>query len=97
MHLARALTRTLLAAALAPGCRCTPMRILHTNVAIVLHEDVTCEHYGEAATDALVTIPPGVRLEVWDIEYGKDCQCFEVEYAGQRGFVMGSAGHFDEE
>jgi hypothetical protein len=35
----------------------------------------------EAATDALVTTPPGVRLEVWDIEYGKDCQCFEVTQA----------------
>lgn len=71
------------------------MRILHTRVAVVIHESVACEHCVATATDVLVTIPPGVHLEVWDIEYGNDCQCFEVEYAGQRGFVMDSLERFD--
>jgi hypothetical protein len=44
-----------------------------------------------------VAVPPGVRLEVWDIEYPKDCQCFEVEYAGQRGWVMYNRGRFGQE
>lgn len=62
-----------------------------------MHGDVTCERHGAPPVDVLMTIPPGVRLEVWDIEYGKDCQCFEVEYAGERGLVMGYSGRFDEE
>ena len=55
------------------------------------------DHYRGASTDVLVAVPPGVRLEVWDIEYPKDCQCFEVEYAGQRGWVMYNRGRFDRE
>jgi hypothetical protein len=105
MHLKRVFTRPskvvamtgALFAAIASGCRCEPMRILHTREAVVMHANATCDHYRGASADVLVKVPRGVRLEVWDIEYPKDCQCFEVEYAGQRGWVMYNRGRFERE